>query len=141
MARHRYACSLRWSDMDAYGHVNNVAFLTYLEEARVDLLFEHAKRLQVDADLEDGVVVARHEIDYLAPLDFRVEPVLVETWVEKLRHGSFTLAYEVRDDHDGSTVYARARSVMVPFDLDAGRPRRLTEGERAVLEPFVETSP
>ena len=33
---HVYRCPLRWSDMDAYGHVNNVRFLTYLEEARID---------------------------------------------------------------------------------------------------------
>jgi acyl-CoA thioester hydrolase len=139
--RHRFHCALRWSDMDAYGHVNNTSFLTYLEEARVDLLFEHAKRLGVDAALEDGVVVARHEIDYRVPLDFRVEPVLIETWVADLRNGSFTLAYEVKDEADGQhgeVVYARARSVMVPFDLEQGRPRRLTEGERAVLEPFVD---
>jgi acyl-CoA thioester hydrolase len=139
--RHRFPCALRWSDMDAYGHVNNTSFFTYLEEARVDLLFEHAKRLGVDAALEDGVVVARHEIDYRVPLDFRVEPVLVETWVAELRHGSFTLAYEVKDEADAEraeVVYAQARSVMVPFDLERGRPRRLTEGERAVLEPFVE---
>jgi acyl-CoA thioester hydrolase len=127
--------------MDAYGHVNNTSFFTYLEEARVDLLFEHAKRLGVDAALEDGVVVARHEIDYKVPLDFRVEPVLVETWVADLRHGSFTLAYEIKDeatDDRDEVVYALARSVMVPFDLEQGRPRRLTEGERAVLAPFVD---
>lgn len=128
--------------MDAYGHVNNTSFFTYLEEARVDLLFEHSKRLGVDAALEDGVVVARHEIDYRVPLSFRPEPVLIETWVAELRHGSFTLAYEIKDeagsDRSAEVVYAQAKSVMVPFDLDAGRPRRLTEGERAVLELFVD---
>ncbi|MFD7901658.1 acyl-CoA thioesterase, partial [Kitasatospora sp. NPDC059747] len=42
MARHIYACPLRWSDMDAFGHVNNVVFLRYLEEARIDFMFTQA---------------------------------------------------------------------------------------------------
>lgn len=42
MARHIYACPLRWSDMDAFGHVNNVVFLRYLEEARIDFMFRQA---------------------------------------------------------------------------------------------------
>src|SRR5512133_2846053 len=61
MARHTYRCPMRWSDMDAYGHVNNVVFLTYLEEARVDMLFalgsDHG-----DKALAEGVLVAHHEI-------------------------------------------------------------------------------
>ncbi|GAA5012781.1 hypothetical protein GCM10025734_58630 [Kitasatospora paranensis] len=42
MARHIYDCPLRWSDMDAFGHVNNVVFLRYLEEARIDFMFTQA---------------------------------------------------------------------------------------------------
>lgn len=42
MARHIYSCPLRWSDMDAFGHVNNVVFLRYLEEARIDFMFRLA---------------------------------------------------------------------------------------------------
>ncbi len=56
--RHIYRCPLRWADMDAYGHVNNVVFLRYLEEARIDFLF------RPDKDFQQGSVVARHEIDY-----------------------------------------------------------------------------
>ena len=65
MARHIYRCPLRWSDMDAYGHVNNVVFLRYLEEARIDFLF------RPDKDFKQGSVVARHEIDYMRPLVHR----------------------------------------------------------------------
>lgn len=136
--RHAYWCSIRWSDMDAYGHVNNVAFLTYLEEARVDMLFVHAAR-EATEKLASGVVVARHEIDYKLPLVFRPEPVLIETWVAKLGHASFTLRYEIKDDAQSSGVYATAATVMVPFDIAAGRPRRVTEDERLALEPFLAT--
>jgi acyl-CoA thioester hydrolase len=125
--RHLYRCPLRWSDMDAYGHVNNVVFLRYLEEARIDFLF------RPDQQFQRGSVVARHEIDYKRQLVHRHEPVDVELWVTEIRAASFTLAYEVKD---GETVYARASTVIVPFDFDAQRPRRLTPDEREFLEKF-----
>ena len=92
MARHRFHCSLRWSDMDAYGHVNNTTFFTYLEEARVDLLFVHAGEEVARERLSSGIVVARHEIDYKAPLVFRPEPVPIDVWVSRLGNSSFTVA-------------------------------------------------
>ena len=138
MARHRYLCSLRWSDMDAFGHVNNTTFFTYLEEARVDLLFVHAGEAIARERLSSGIVVARHEIDYKAPLVFRPEPVPIDVWVSRLGNSSFELRYEILDD-DGP-VYAEAATVLVPFDVDAARPRRVSDEERAALEPFLEAS-
>jgi acyl-CoA thioester hydrolase len=138
MARHRYLCSLRWSDMDAFGHVNNTTFFTYLEEARVDLLFVHAGEAIARERLSSGIVVARHEIDYKAPLVFRPEPVPIDVWVSRLGNSSFELRYEILDD-DGP-VYAEAATVLVPFDVEAGRPRRVSDEERAALEPFLEAS-
>lgn len=138
MARHRYLCSLRWSDMDAFGHVNNTTFFTYLEEARVDLLFVHAGEAIARERLSSGIVVARHEIDYKAPLVFRPEPVPIDVWVSRLGNSSFEIRYEILDD--GGLVYAEAATVLVPFDVAAGRPRRVSDEERAALEPFLEAS-
>jgi len=136
VARHRYLCPLRWSDMDAYGHVNNVVFLTYLEEARVDMLFVHAGSEAATEQLASGVVVARHEIDYKVPLVFRPDPVPIDLWVLELGASSFTIGYEIKDD-DGP-VYVRAATVMVPYDVKAGRPRRVSDEEREALSAFVE---
>jgi acyl-CoA thioester hydrolase len=129
--------------MDAFGHVNNVTFLTYMQEARTAMLFtgEAAHRAP---DLLKGVVVARHEIDYRRPLEWRPEPIEVAVWVSELKAASFTLRYEVIDQlRDQSTgragvVLAEAMTVLVPFDLVAGRPRRLTDGERSFFEGFLE---
>jgi acyl-CoA thioester hydrolase len=134
VARHVFRCQLRWSDMDAYGHVSNASYLLYLQEARVDMLYVHAPE-QAVARLAQGIVVARHEIDYRAPLVFRPEPVRVETWVSQLGNSSVTIAYQIRDD---DVVYADAATVLVPFDLAAGRPRRITPEERAVLETLTD---
>jgi acyl-CoA thioester hydrolase len=124
--------------MDAFGHVNNTTFFTYLEEARVDLLFVHAGDAVARERLSSGIVVARHEIDYKAPLVFRPQPVPVDVWVSRLGTSSFELRYQILDD-DGP-VYAEAATVLVPFDVEAGRPRRVSDEERAALEPFVESS-
>ena len=125
--------------MDAFGHVNNVVYLRYLQEARVDMLFVHAPE-QGAEQLARGVVVRRHEIGYRAPLHFRPTPVRVETWVTEVRAASFGLGYEVLDlEPDGSrTVYAVAASVLVPYDLGDERIRRIAPREREVLESFLE---
>ncbi|MFF0224371.1 acyl-CoA thioesterase [Streptomyces sp. NPDC004629] len=127
--RHIYRCPLRWADMDAYGHVNNVVFLRYLEEARIDFLF------RPDKDFQQGSVVARHEIDYKRQLVHRHEPVDVELWVTETRAASFTLAYEVKD---GEEIYVRASTVIVPYDFEAQRPRRITAEEREFLREYMD---
>ncbi|MEU4109748.1 MULTISPECIES: thioesterase family protein [unclassified Streptomyces] len=125
--RHIYRCPLRWADMDAYGHVNNVVFLRYLEEARIDFLF------RPDKDFQQGSVVARHEIDYKRQLVHRHHPVDVELWITEIRAASFTITYEVKD---ADTVYVRASTVVVPFDFEAQRPRRITAEEREFLQEY-----
>ncbi|MER5474692.1 thioesterase family protein [Streptomyces sp. NPDC002935] len=125
--RHIYRCPLRWADMDAYGHVNNVVFLRYLEEARIDFLFRPEK------DFKQGSVVARHEIDYKRQLVHRHAPVDIELWVTQIRAASFTINYEVKDPDQ---VYVTASTVIVPFDFEQQRPRRITAEERDFLESF-----
>lgn len=113
--------------MDAYGHVNNVVFLRYLEEARIDFLFRPEK------DFKQGSVVARHEIDYKRQLVHRHRPVDIELWITQIRAASFTIAYEVKD---GDQVYVSASTVIVPFDFATQRPRRITDEEREFLEEY-----
>jgi acyl-CoA thioester hydrolase len=136
VARHLFDCHLRWGDMDAYGHVNNVAFLSYLEEARVDMLFVDA-RDHGASRLADGVIVVRHEIDYRRPLDFRPEPVRIETWVTAINNASFRLAYDICDD---AAVYATAATTLAPFDLERQRLRRLLPEDKAILAKYVDES-
>lgn len=135
MTRHTFQCPTRWSDMDAYGHVNNVVFLTYLEEARVDMLFVLGAELGTRA-LADGVLVARHEIEYKAPLVFHPRGVSIEMWVSEVKGASFEIRYEVRDE---STVFATAASTLVAYDLPKDRPRRLSPEERTFLTAYLES--
>ncbi len=129
---YRVDVPLRWSDMDAYGHVNNVQFLRLLEDARV---IGFREWFGEDRSLLDrGVVVARHEIEYLAPLRFRHAPITVDMWATRISGASFDLAYEVRDpEYHGDAVYARAETTLVAYDFATAAPRRMVEQERATL--------
>lgn len=123
----------RWSDMDVFGHVNHANTVTLLEEARIDLLFTEAARHGVP-EMSRGMVVARLVVDYLAPLVFTGAEVVVEMSVRELKSASFTLDYTVRGSRqEGSAVVATAETLMVPYNLTAGRPRRLVEAERDFL--------
>ncbi|MGH3368109.1 MAG: acyl-CoA thioesterase [Nocardioidaceae bacterium] len=137
--RHVYYCPMRWADMDSLGHVNNVVYVDYLQEARVDMLSVHAPAPGGE-ELAEGVVVVRHEVEFVSPLVFRPEPVRIETWVSKVRAASFTMRYEILDQLPDGTrqVYTRAATVLTPFLFTAERPRRLTGAERSVLERFLE---
>ncbi|MFH8485643.1 acyl-CoA thioesterase [Streptomyces longisporoflavus] len=134
MARHIYSCPLRWSDMDAFGHVNNVVFLRYLEEARIDFMFRLAPG-DGSPSFSGGSVVARHEIDYVRPLVHRHSPVTIESWVTKIGAASLSISYEVKDPDQ---VYVRASTIVVPFNLEAQRPRRITAEEKAMLLTFMD---
>ena len=123
--------------MDAFGHVNNVTFLTYMQEARTGMLFAGEAAAHIP-DLIKGVVVARHEIDYRRPLSWRPEPIEVDVWTAEVKSSSFVLRYEIRDQL-ADLVLAEALTVLVPFDLAAGRPRRVSHAERDFLGRYLET--
>jgi acyl-CoA thioester hydrolase len=127
-----FQCPLRWSDMDSYGHVNNVEFLRLLEEARV-ALFSGAARAAGVTSFEGALVVVRHEIDYKRTLVYRPEPVTIQTWVTTVRSASFTIDYEVGDQ---ATCYATARSVLAAYDGELDGARRLSLEERSWLELY-----
>ena len=143
-----YLCPLRWADLDELGHVNNVVYVDYLQEARVELL----RRLRPDTTagtpeeeaVGEAALVVRHEIDYLSPLVLGRGPLHVECWVTEVRGASFTLAYELFHPLPGEgaggarTVYARATTLLTPFVFATGRPRRLAAGEREALGEYLE---
>lgn len=130
---------MRWADLDLLAHVNNVVYVDYLQEARVDMFRVHAPDSRAD-DLAEGVVVVRHEVSYRAPLTFRFAPISIDTWVTEVRAATFTLAYEVFDEDEAGerTIYLRASTVLTPYVFADERPRRLTADEREVLAGFHE---
>lgn len=123
---------VRWSDLDAFGHVNNARTLTLLEEARVDWLFVAAREHGVDR-LTEGIVVAQVAVDYRRAIGFGM-PVTVSMWVAALASASFTVGYQVLADGE---LAVEASTVMAPVDPASFRPRRLAAAEREYLRRFL----
>lgn len=115
---------LRWVDLDAQGHVNNAVVADYLQEARVDWLLSGPNAHL----LGTSTMVVSHQVEYLGPVLFGLDPVEVELQVGAVGAARFVLAYSVRQD---GRELARARSVLCLFDYAGGRPRRMTTAERA----------
>jgi acyl-CoA thioester hydrolase len=130
--KHVYEFRVRFGDIDSQLHVNNVKFLGYLEDARLEMF--HADPVRKGEKPVRGMVVARHEIDYRRPLTGVLDPIRVETWVTEARAASFKLAYEIRDDEH---VYATATSSIVAFDPEGARLRRFTPEEREFIGRYL----
>lgn len=108
---------VRFRDLDAYGHVNNATFLTYLEQARVKILGEY---FALDGEHgKTGFVMRKAELEFLRPITLR-SSIYVRMQVTKMGRASFTLFYELMDQAE--TIYATASTVLVTIDAETGRP-------------------
>lgn len=101
---------LRFSDQDAYGHVNSAVYFTYLETARVKLFHDFFKEV---SDQGIFTVVARAECNFKVPI-MLYDELIVSLWVAKTGKTSFDLEYRLHDSKE--KTYATARTTMVCFD-------------------------
>lgn len=153
MSRIHVPISLRWSDLDAYGHVNNAEMLRLLEEARIRVFWAettHASPAD-SAPAPTAVIaggpgadtitlIAGQQIEYLAPVPYLRQPLDVQLWIGRMGGASLEICYEVRSPLGAGeqTVYARASTTLVLVDATTERPRRLTDAERAAWEPHLD---
>jgi acyl-CoA thioester hydrolase len=125
---------VRWRDLDAFNHVNNATYLTYLEEARLHW-FDH-----IDGSwLTDAVapVVAAVHANYRRQLSWPAQ-LVIELFCERLGNSSLTIAYRIADDSDRSIVYADGNTVLVWTDTATGKPVPLPDAvRRACASPAV----
>ena len=143
---------VRWSDLDAYGHVNNAQMFGLLEEARIHAFWAGA---ETDGDdhlptriIEGGphadtfTLIAHQEIEYLAPIPYMRDPLDIQLWLGHVGGASMDVCYEVYSPKLASgaaqTLFARATTTIVLVDAKTQKPRRMTETEREVIAPYVE---
>jgi acyl-CoA thioester hydrolase len=132
---------IRWTDQDAYRHVNHAKAVTLLEEARVAMVFDAAAAEGVDSFLAGLLVVGLH-VDYRRQVPYRADGLRVAMAVDEMRGAAFRITYEMHEGPDESDpVAVLAWTRMATFDLDAGRPRRLTPQEREFLARWDASSP
>jgi acyl-CoA thioester hydrolase len=125
---------VRWDDIDAFGHVNNAKYLTYIQEARFQWsYYQYASKNERPTLVE--MVVARNEIDYLVPIYEGGLFYDVNLWVESIGNTSFVLGYEVVGP-DG-TIHAKVKSVQVAVSMETKKSRPITETEREFLNSYM----
>jgi acyl-CoA thioester hydrolase len=125
---HEKVVEIRWSDVDAYQHVNNAVYATYLEECRD----EWVERVLGEVGDSWDLVLARVAIDFRRELRLEDEEVVVSCTLVRIGNSSLTLREEVRT-RDGE-LSAEAEAVLVARDRQLGRSRPLTEAEREAFE-------
>jgi acyl-CoA thioester hydrolase len=145
---------LRWSDLDAYGHVNNASMLRILEEARIfafwvdgDPVDPESGRAEWSTAVIDAgpttdtkTVISRQEIEYVRSMPYMRQPIDVELWIGHLGGASLDVYYEIKDPSRtvSQTTYVKASTTLVLIDATTDRPRRIDARERAAWEPYVE---
>ncbi len=151
MTRIHIPIRLRWSDFDAYQHVNNAEMLRLLEEARIEAFWkpgphvapEDARPTAVIAagpGAETFTLIARQEIEYLAPIPYQRAPIDVELWIGRIGGASFRVCYEIYSPEgvEPRVLYTLAATDIVLVDGETGRPRRIPDEIRELLADYVE---
>lgn len=123
-----YSVPKRFSDLNIGGHVDHGVLIDYLQEARTELLLTAPDPMP--AMLDSGVLVTGHQVDYLAPIDYREPVVDAEVWIDAVGAARFSISYRLRD---GEVPVIRARTFCVPYNLDQQAMRRLDPAERTLL--------
>ena len=137
MARYVAQIPLRWTDQDSYRHVNHAKAVTLLEEARIRLFFDEATAHGVPGFV-GGLLVAGLNVEYRRQIPYRSAGVRVTMAVDEVRAASFRICYEMHEGPgEDDRVAIEAWTRMATFDLEAQRPRRLTDGEREFLGKWV----
>ena len=118
---------IRFADIDAMGHVNNAVYFSYFEQARMAYFKERVARIWNWN--EDGVIVARNEIDYLYPV-FLNDRMVIRLWVDHVGSKSFTVCYRVIV---GERLCATGKSVLVCFNHKNKATQPLPEAWKSVF--------
>lgn len=151
MTRLHVPIPLRWSDFDAYAHVNNAELLRLLEEARIQAFWRPDEgSLQTTAtavlDARPGAetitLIARQEIEYVAPIPYMRDPIDIELWIGRIGGASFEVCYELYSPVGVTPrlLYSRAVSTLVMVDSASGAPQRISKELRDIWTPYVEES-
>jgi acyl-CoA thioester hydrolase len=123
----RMSTQVRWRDLDAFSHVNNSSFLTYVEEARLQW-FQSLPGPWLSEDI--APVLAATHVNYRRPIEWP-EELVVELRAERVGTTSLTLAHRILAARDASVLYSDGHSVLVWISRRDGKPAALPDAVRA----------
>ena len=136
--RHHTSLQVRFRDIDAFGHVNNAVFFSYVELARIRYLLDV---LEPDTGFDRlPLILARVELDFRSPIEFG-EDVVVDSRVDRIGRTSFAMSHRMTAGTDDRLV-GDVQTVLVTYDYSTARPipvpddwrRRMTDHEGRGLD-------
>jgi acyl-CoA thioester hydrolase len=127
--RHLTELRVRFGDTDMLGHVNNASYFTYMEEARCDFV-------QAIGMKEVPLILASAKVDFRAQSYFG-DTLEIETWVTRIGNSSFDVANLMRNAETGTVVFEGV-AVLVYFDYEEQKPKRIPDDLRKILEQYLE---
>ncbi len=137
MTSERFRCfipiKIRFRDLDAFGHVNNAVYFTYMEMARTEY-FSQIGLLKPGEFPSPFFILAEATCQFKAPIQLET-PLILQVRVNRLGNSSFDMAYRFVDEAR-DTVMATGRTVQVTFDYAAKRSVPLPDEWRAAIVRF-----
>ncbi len=132
--RHKSSLFVRWADLDAFGHINNAAYLVYVQEARADFTW-YSRMGRGESPIFADMVVARAEVDFIEPIYVGGVNVDVEIYVVRIGTASFELAYEI--SYQG-VLSSKAKTVQVAVSMETKKSRPINDVEREFLSKYLD---
>ncbi len=124
----RMPIPVRWSDLDAFNHVNNARYLTFLEQARIEW-FQSIEEPWVTDEI--GPVVASATLNFRRPIEYPAS-VFVELFTERLGNSSVVVGHRILAE-DGS-LHCDGNVIVVWVDRRSGRSTPLPACVRRAAE-------
>lgn len=121
---------LRWGEMDALRHLNNVAYFRYFEEARIAWFASLGARYETDAE---GALLGTIGCRFIRPVLYPAD-VTVQLHAGRVGNASFTISHRLALRDDPDAVFAEGDAVLVWVELASGKSRTLPDTMRRALQ-------
>jgi acyl-CoA thioester hydrolase len=129
---HKFDLRIDWSEIDQFGHVNNLAILKYIQSARVNLL-EQMELMQLQAEKKKGPILASMNSQFRKPL-FYPGNVSVLSKVNWIKNSSFSILHKVVDENDETA--AEVQDIIVFYDFIKNSKLNLPDDIREKIETY-----
>jgi acyl-CoA thioester hydrolase len=124
-----------WSELDLFGHVNNVSIMKYFQAARV-LYLEKIGLMQSQAETKIGPILASATCQFRKPLHYPGR-VVVHCRVDLVKSSSFRIAHRLVDD--SGDLAAEAQDIIVLYDFNQGTKTAITGSLRETITRLEST--
>lgn len=130
--RYKTTVEIRFADLDAFGHVNNATYLTYIEVART----KYWKQIIKWNWKKTGIVIREANISYIKPIVWG-DKIFIYVRTSKIGNSSFDIEYKiVKKEKEGETICSMAKTTCVAIDLKSKTSTPIPEIERLRMIKF-----